>query len=105
MVSKMNCLLVIPIHEKCNVGVKIEKEKSLGAPPPLCKLSSINIGQYFLNLITKHFNKIKTPLNKIFKRKSVKISYSCTDNMYQIINSHNNYILSKFHGEKNLNLT
>lgn len=63
--------------------------------PHFCKLSNTNIGQHFLNLINKHFHK-KNPL-----RKTIKIFYSYTNNMYKIINSHNNHIRSKFYGINN----
>ena len=39
--------------------------------------TSINVGKYFLKLIDKHLNH-NNILHKIFKRKTLKISYSCT---------------------------
>ena len=50
---------------------------------PFSKLSNINIGKYFLNLIDKNFQK-NNPQSKIFK-----ISYSCTSNMSKIMYNHN----------------
>ena len=55
--------------------------------PRFCKLSNINIGKYFLNLVDKYFLK-NEPLSKIFHRNILKISYSCTDNMSKIMYSH-----------------
>ena len=53
------------------------------------KLSNINIEEYFLNLIDKHFKK-NSPLRKIFHRNSLKISHSYTRNMSKIMYNHNN---------------
>ena len=36
-------------------------------------------------------------LYKIFNRKTLKISYSCTKNIFQIINNHNKEIIKEFH--------
>ena len=52
--------------------------------PPFCRLASINVGKYFLKLIDKHF-KHDNLLHKISNRKTLKISYSCTKNIFQII--------------------
>ena len=57
--------------------IKVEKEKLYGFNPPCCRLASINVGKYFLKLIDKHF-KHDNILHKIFNRKTLKISYSCT---------------------------
>ena len=48
----------------------------------------------WLNLLDKHFPKNHL-FHKIFNRKSVKVSYSCTKNMKTIINNHNKNILGK----------
>ena len=76
--------------------IKIEKGKLYGLNPPFCKLANIDVGEYFLRLIDKHF-KQDNILHKIFNRKTLKISYSCTKNMSQIMNSHNNELINKFH--------
>ena len=60
--------------------------------PLFCKLTNINIGKYFLNLLDRHFNK-DNPLSKIFNRNNIKISNSCTSNMYEILNNHNRRLL------------
>ena len=63
--------------------------------PPYCSNININLGKEFLRLVDKHF-----PDNhyyrKIFNRKTLKISYSCMNNVKSIIQSHNNFILSKY---------
>ena len=62
--------------------------------PPFCKLTNINIGKYFLNLLDKHFNR-DNPLRKFFYRNTVKISYSSTKNMHSILNNHNRRLLDE----------
>ena len=81
---------------------KIEKEKLYGLTPPFCRLASINVGKYFLNLIDKHFNH-NNIVHKLINRKTLKNSYSCTKNIFQIINNHNKEIIKKFHDRTNNN--
>ena len=61
-------------------------------PPPSSKNVSTNIGRKFLNLIDMHFPR-DNKLHEIFNRNNVKISYSCMDNMTNIINAHHKLIL------------
>ena len=61
---------------------------------PFCKLTNINIGKYFLNPLDRHFNQ-NNPLGKFFNRNTVKISYSCTNNMHSILNNYNRRLLDK----------
>ena len=78
------------------MGVKTEKEKLYGStPPPFCRLASINVGKYFIKLRDKHF-KHDNKLHKIFNRKTLKISYSCTNNIFQMINNHYKEIIKDF---------
>ena len=81
---------------------KNRKRKIRWFNPPFCKLANIDVGKYFLRLIDKHF-KQDNILHKIFNRKTLKISYSCTKNISQIINSHNNELINKFHNRVNNN--
>ena len=46
------------------------------------------MGRRFLNLVEKHFPK-EHKLQNIFNKNTLKVSYSCSQNMIQIINSHN----------------
>ena len=55
--------------------------------PPFNKDVSTNLAKKFLDLLDKHFPKL-AELHKIFNRNNVKVSYSCTENMKSIINSH-----------------
>ena len=63
---------------------------------------SINVGKYFLKLIDKHFNHDNI-LHKILHRKTLKISFSCTKNIFEIINNHNKDIIRKSHDRTNNN--
>ena len=74
---------------------KNRKRKIILFNPTFCWLTNINIGKYFLKLIDKHF-KPGNKLHKIFNRKTLKISYSCTKNIFQIINSHNKNVTKDF---------
>ena len=62
--------------------------------PPFSRLANINIGKYFLHLLDKHLNG-DNPLSRIFNRNTVKISYSCTKNMYNILSNHNRRLLNE----------
>ena len=53
-----------------------------------------NIAKSFLCLIDKHFPK-SHKLHKIFNRNNLKVSYSCTTNMANIIQSRNRKILNE----------
>ena len=74
---------------------KNRKRKIIWFNPPFCRLASINVRKYFLKLVDKHF-KHDNKLHKIFNRKTSKVSYSCTKNIFQIINSHNKNIIKDF---------
>ena len=63
-------------------------------PPSYCQSVQTNIGKLFLNLIDKHFKK-SHEFHKIFNRKCIKISYSCSPNIKALINSHSKRILNK----------
>ena len=62
--------------------------------PPYNKNVVTNIGKKFLRLIDESFPP-KHKLHKIINRNTVKISYSCTQNMEQVISSHNKKLLIK----------
>ena len=56
--------------------------------PPFSSSVSTNIGRDFLNLIDKHFPP-HHKLHKILNRNTVKVSYSCMNNVKSIITKHN----------------
>ena len=74
---------------------KNRKRKIIWFNPQFCRLASIKIGKYFLKLVDKHF-KHGNKLHKIFNWKTLKNSYSCTKNIFQIINSHHKNITKDF---------
>ena len=57
-----------------NYKNKNRHRKIIWFNPPFCKLSNIDTGKYFLNLINKHFQK-NNSLIKNFNRNILKISY------------------------------
>ena len=70
------------------------KRKVIWFTPPYCASLTTQFGKEFLNLIDKNFPK-NHHLHKIINRKTVKLSYSCTPNMYAIISAHNRKVLSE----------
>jgi len=61
--------------------------------PPYSMNVKTNIGKSFLTLIEKHFPNTNI-LHKIFNKNTIKISYSCMNNMDHIIKAHNNRIIN-----------
>ena len=61
--------------------------------PPYSKNVKTNIGKIFIKLINKHFLR-SSDLHKIFDRNTLKLSYSCMENMAQIIRKHNKSIIN-----------
>ena len=62
--------------------------------PPYSKNVATNIGKEFFKLLQLHFPK-QHPLHSIFNRNTVKLSYTCTTNMDNILKAHNAKILLK----------
>ena len=80
-----------PNHEQNNVRRKRQR-KIIWFNPPFNLDVSTNVAKIFLNLIEKHFLR-SSKLHKIFNKNTVKVSYSCTQNMSQIIKGHNKKIV------------
>ena len=59
--------------------------------PLFRKTVKTNVGKQFLSLIGKHFT-VNNPLRRIFNRGTIKVNYSCMQNMKCIINNHNSKI-------------
>ena len=55
---------------------------------------STNVAKRFLNLIDQHFLE-SNKLHTIFNRNTLKVSYSCTQNMSSMIKSHNKKVINK----------
>lgn len=72
---------------------KNRQRKVIWFNPPFSKNVKTNIGKSFLGLIEKHFPQSHR-YSKIFNKNTVKVSYSCTDNLDKIIKKHNNKILN-----------
>lgn len=62
--------------------------------PPFSKNVKTNVGKCFLSLIDQHFPK-SHPLQKIFNRNTLKLSYSCMPNVKTIISNHNKAQINK----------
>ena len=60
--------------------------------PPYSQAVKTNVGKNFLRLLEKHFPP-GNPLNAIFNRSKVKMSYRCTQNLSRKINAHNSKII------------
>ena len=74
-----------------NHNSKNRKRKIVWFNPPYNQSVSTDVAQTFLKLIDKHFPR-SNRLHKIFSHNTVKVSYSCTDNIEQHVKKHNNII-------------
>ena len=61
---------------------------------PFSKSISTNVAKTYIQLVTKHFPR-SHKLHKIFNHNTVKVSYSCMNNMSKIIKGRNKKITSK----------
>ena len=77
-----------------NSDKKQRKRNIIWFNPPYSKNVTTIIGKEFFKLLDRHFPK-GSPLNKIFNRNTIKLSYSCMPNMANIISTHNKRILHK----------
>ena len=68
------------------------RRKIIWFNPPYNMQVKMNIDKVFLKLIKKHFPK-QHKFNKIFNSNTIKISYSCTTNMENVIKQHNSKVL------------
>ena len=59
-----------------------------------------NIGKLFIKLVRKHFPK-NSKYHKIFNLNTLKLSYCCTTNVWNIIKQHNSKVLSKTNDNNN----
>lgn len=73
---------------------RTRKRNIIWFTPPYSASLTTNIGKEFLKLIDKNFP-INNPLHKIINKRTVKLSYSCTQNMQTIIRNHNNKVLNE----------
>ena len=75
------------------------KRNTIWFNPPHSLDVKTNIARQFLCLIDKHFPK-NHQLHKVFNRNNVKVSYSCTPKIENVIKSHNQQTLNE---DKQLN--
>ena len=69
------------------------KRNAIWFTPPYSAALKTNLGKEFLKLIDKHFP-VNNNLSKIINRRTIKLGYSCTENIQNIMRSHNNKILN-----------
>ena len=62
--------------------------------PPFSQTVKTNVARLFLRLLDKHFPRLHI-LRKLFNRNTIKVSYSCMENVAQIIKKHNQRISSR----------
>ena len=92
--NKSNFKYHLKYNPAANSKTKTRKRKCIYFNPPFCQSVQTNIGKIFLKLIDKHFPE-HHDYRKIFNRKCVKISYSCSPNVKALISSHNKKLLNK----------
>ena len=81
--------------DKKAIKQKRNRSRNIWFTPPFNKNVSTDIAKQFLNLIDQHFPK-SNKLHVIFNRNTVKVSYSCTQNMSSMIKSHNKKVINKY---------
>ena len=81
------------VQELGNNNRRKRKRKIIWFNPLYSKNVKTNVGNVFLKLLKKHFPTSHI-LHKIFNKNTVKISYSCMENINYIISSHNKVILN-----------
>ena len=71
---------------------RIQIRRVIWFNPPYISHVKTNVGKIFMKLIVKHFPKHHR-YHKIFNKNTIKLSYSCMQNMGNIITKHNNKLL------------
>ena len=70
----------------------VRTRKVIWFNPPYSSYVKKNAGKVFMKLVVKHFSKHHR-YHKIFNKNTIKLSYSCMQNMGNIITKHNNKLL------------
>ena len=83
-----------PLASEVKPKKRSRKRHILWFNPPYNSTVKTNVGKEFLGLIDKCFPP-NHPLRKVFNRQNVKISYSTTQNMEQIISGKNSKLLAE----------
>ena len=91
--SKSNFNVQLEYEQQNNTRKRHNRQRNvLWYNPPYSKNVKTNLAQNFLQLIDKHFPP-NNKLNKLFNRHTVRVSYSCNENMRTFISRHNKTIL------------
>ena len=69
--------------------------------PPFSQTVKTNVAKSFLRLLNKHLPNTHS-LYKIFNRNTIKFSYSCLNNVSQIIKQHNRNVSNKKQKQTNI---
>ena len=87
-----------------NKKKRTRKRKIIWYNPPYSDSVTTKFGRDFLAIVDKHFGKVrKDNLHKIFNRTTIKVSYSCTQNIENIISKHNHKVLNAENREADVN--
>ena len=92
--SGHNTVLTYQPDQANNKKGRNRNRKVIWFNPPFNKNLKTNIGREFLHILDRNFPP-HHPLHKLLNRKTVKISYSCTTNIGNIMQAHNKKLLSK----------
>ena len=71
---------------------RLRRKKAIFFNAPFCLSVKTKVGREFFRIVDRHFTK-DHPYHAIFNRNTIKLSYSCMENMGSIIKSHNSKIL------------
>ena len=82
-------------HKNYNEENKKRRCKIIWFNPPFSTSFKSNIGKTFLNLIKRYFLKTNK-LHKIFKKNTVKVSYSGMSNVSSILSSYNLNVINPY---------
>ena len=93
-IKKQRSFSIFAIRRTSNKKERKQKENIIWFSLPYSRNLSTNIGKKFSHLIDRHFQR-SNKLHKIFTRNTIKVSYSCMDNMAKIIQNHNKKVTSK----------
>ena len=93
MEQKLNLKLNLNIPKINDWKTKTRPGNIVWFNPPFNKAVSVNAAKIFIQLINTHFSKSHS-LHKIFNRNTVKVSYSCMQNISKIYKGHTSKITS-----------
>ena len=75
-----------------STGKRNRQRKIIWFNPPFNQNVQTNVAKVFLTLVAKHFQK-SHKFSKIFNKNNVKVSYSCMENISDVIKKHNKKVL------------